>query len=171
MPTVQISMLGRFEVAVDGVPVPEGHWARRHAAALVKVLAMAPGRRLHREQLLDLIWPDDPLDEAVPKLHKAAHFARRAIAVPSSIVLRGDSVVLAPEADVGAGGILAAELFDGVHAGPSGSQQSRSTPLGADRFLRYQHLKGRQPRPDTTRIFLVAVILLAVKTLAYDLPR
>ena len=101
MPTVQISMLGRFEVAVDGVPVPEGHWARRHAAALVKVLAMAPGRRLHREQLFDLIWPDDPLDEAAPKLHKAAHFARRAIAVPSSIVLRGDSVVLAPEADVG----------------------------------------------------------------------
>src|SRR5436305_2438104 len=100
MPTEQISLLGRFEVSVDGVPVADGHWGRRHAAALVKVLAMAAGHRLHREQLLDLIWPDEPLDEAAPKLHKAAHFARRAIAVPSSIVLRGDSVMLAPEADV-----------------------------------------------------------------------
>src|SRR6476659_9887645 len=100
MPTVHIRMLGRFEVDVDGAPVPDNHSSRRHAAAVVKVLAMAPGRRLHREQLLDLIWHDDPIDEAAPKLHKAAHFARRAIAVPRSILLRGDSVVLAPEADV-----------------------------------------------------------------------
>ena len=54
------------------------HWTRRHAAALVKVLALAPGRRLHREQIIDLLWPDDTIDEAAPKLHKAAHFARRA---------------------------------------------------------------------------------------------
>ena len=92
----------------------ESHWARRHAAALVKVLALAPGRRLHREQLLDLVWPDDPLDEAVPKLHKAAHFARRAIAVPSSVVLRGDSVMLCP----------------GRRRRPSTSCGSRSSPAG-----------------------------------------
>src|SRR3954452_16680380 len=36
----------------------------------------------------------------------------------------------APAAGIGALGILAAELFDGMHAGPSGSQQSRDTPLG-----------------------------------------
>jgi hypothetical protein len=45
---------------------------------VVKVLALAPGRRLHREQVIDLIWPGDTIAEAVPKLHKAAHFARRA---------------------------------------------------------------------------------------------
>ncbi len=82
MPTIQITLLGRFAVTVDGVPVAESNWRRRHAAALVKVLAMAPGRRLHREQIIDLVWPDDTIDEAAPKLHKAAHFARRAIDVP-----------------------------------------------------------------------------------------
>jgi DNA-binding SARP family transcriptional activator/tetratricopeptide (TPR) repeat protein len=100
MPTIHITLLGRFEVVVDGVPVADGAWARRHAAAVVKVLAMAPGRRLHREQLLDLVWPDDALDEAAPKLHKAAHFARRAMTVPNSVVLRDDNVMLCPDADV-----------------------------------------------------------------------
>ena len=75
MARITISLLGRFEVAVDGVPVAASNWRRRQAAALVKVLALAPGRRLHREQLVDLVWPDDPIDEAGPKLHKAAHFA------------------------------------------------------------------------------------------------
>jgi DNA-binding SARP family transcriptional activator len=99
MPTVHITLLGRFAMTVDDATVADSHWARRHAAALVKVLAMAPGRRLHREQILDLLWPDDTIEEAAPKLHKAAHFARRAIGVPNSVVLRGDNVVLCPDAD------------------------------------------------------------------------
>lgn len=100
MPMIHVMLLGRFEVTVDGIPVAVSNWTRRHAAALVKVLAMAPGRRLHRAQVIDLLWPDDSIDEAVPKLHKAAHFARRAIDVTNAVVLRGDNVVLCPEADI-----------------------------------------------------------------------
>ena len=100
MPEIHVTLLGRFAVTVDGVPVAEASWKRRHAAAVVKVLALAPGRRLHREQVIDLVWPDDTIDEAVPKLHKAAHFARRAIGVPDSVVLRGDQVVLCPGGSV-----------------------------------------------------------------------
>ena len=100
MPTVHITLLGRFAVSVDGVPVAGTHWTRRQAAALVKVLALAPGRRLHREQVIDLVWPEDTIEEAIPKLHKAAHFARRAIGVPGAVVLRGDAILLAPDLDV-----------------------------------------------------------------------
>ena len=96
MTTVEITMLGRFAVVVDTVPMAESSWTRRQAAALVKVLALAPDRRMHREQLIDLVWPEDTLDEAVPKLHKAAHYARRALAVPDAVVLRGDQVTLLP---------------------------------------------------------------------------
>src|SRR5947209_19335709 len=60
---------------------------------------MAPGRSQHREQVIDLVWPDDTIDEATPKLHKAAHFARRAIDVSNAVVLRGDNVVLCPDCD------------------------------------------------------------------------
>jgi DNA-binding SARP family transcriptional activator len=97
-PVTCVALLGRFEVRVDGALVAPGHWARRHAAALVKLLALAPGHHLHREQLIDLLWPDETLDEAAPKLHKAAHFARRALAVPDAIVLRGEQVALLPDA-------------------------------------------------------------------------
>jgi DNA-binding SARP family transcriptional activator len=100
MPTVHITLLGGFAVTVDDAAVPEKLWTRRHAAALVKVLALAPERRLHREQIIDLVWPDDTIDAAAPKLHKAAHFARRAIDVPNSLVLRGEKVSLLPDADV-----------------------------------------------------------------------
>src|SRR5215470_13940078 len=100
MPEIHVTLLGRFTVTVDGVPVAEAGWKRRQAAALVKVLALAPGRRLHREQVIDLVWPQDTIADAVPKLHKAAHFARRAIGVPDAVVPRGDQVVLCPGGSV-----------------------------------------------------------------------
>src|SRR5690606_6904090 len=92
--------LGEFTVTVGGREVGANQWTRRHASGLVKVLSLAPGRRLHREQLIDMLWPDDTVDEAVPKLHKAAHFARKAIDVPDAIVLRDDHVQLCPDHDV-----------------------------------------------------------------------
>jgi len=97
---VQVTLLGGFVVTVGGVPIADASWKRRHAAAVVKVLALAPGQRLHREQVMDLLWPQDTIAEAVPKLHKAAHFARRAIGVPDAVVLRGDQVVLCPGGSV-----------------------------------------------------------------------
>jgi len=57
MPDIHVTLLGRFAVTVGGAPVAEASWNRRHAAAVVKVLALAPGRRLHREQVIDRVWP------------------------------------------------------------------------------------------------------------------
>src|SRR5437763_13549457 len=91
---IRIRLLGRFEVAVNGAAVADSGWTRRHAATLVKLLALAPGRRLHREQVLDAVWPDDAIEDAVPKLHKAAHYARRATGYADTIVLRNDTVEL-----------------------------------------------------------------------------
>jgi DNA-binding SARP family transcriptional activator/tetratricopeptide (TPR) repeat protein len=96
--TVRIRLLGGFEVAVDGVPVPPEAWARRHAAALVKLLALHPGRRLHREQVIDALWPGLPVDVAGPRLHKAAHYARRALGHDGgALLLRHEMVALATD--------------------------------------------------------------------------
>ena len=80
---------------------------RRHAIGpgatpppLVKVLALEPGRRLHREQIIDRLWPEDTIDAAAPEAAQGRAFARRALAVPNSVVLRGESVVLAPDAEM-----------------------------------------------------------------------
>jgi DNA-binding SARP family transcriptional activator/tetratricopeptide (TPR) repeat protein len=98
---VEIRLLGGFEVLLDGVAVPPSAWPRPQAATLVKVLAVTPGRHLHREQLIDRLWPDLTVSEAAPRLHKLAHYARRALGGDrSAVVLRGETVSLFPDIDV-----------------------------------------------------------------------
>jgi len=94
--TVRVRMLGGFGVTVDDVPVQDEAWARRQAAWLVQLLALSPDRRLHREQVVDALWPDLSLDAAGPRLHKAAHYARRALGAADAVVLRHDAVALWP---------------------------------------------------------------------------
>ena len=97
---VQIELLGGFAVRVDGRTIPATEWRRRQAASLVKLLALAPRRTLHREQVIDALWPDIAIDDAGPRLHKAAHFARRVLGDSGVLVLSGDTVSLFPNATV-----------------------------------------------------------------------
>lgn len=94
--TVRIRLLGAFEVSVDGVTHTEQAWSRRQAASLVKALALAPRGRLHREQLIDRLWPHLHPETAAPRLHKAAHYARRVLG-EGSVVLDRETVSLFPE--------------------------------------------------------------------------
>lgn len=96
---VRIELLGGFTVRADDAVLAVDGWGRRHAATLVKLLALSPGRRLHREQVIDAIWPDLRVDEAAPRLHKAAHYARRAMGDQRSLVVADDMVALWPEAE------------------------------------------------------------------------
>ena len=50
---VNVRLLGEFALDIDGRHVPASAFPRRNAAALVKLLALAPSRRLHREQVMD----------------------------------------------------------------------------------------------------------------------
>ena len=50
-------LLGGFRVSVGARTIEDGGWRLRKAASLVKLLALAPGHRLHREQAMDLLWP------------------------------------------------------------------------------------------------------------------
>lgn len=110
MPSVRIEVLGRFDVTVGGVLTGAGTLGRRQASALLKLLALDPGHAMHRERLLDLLWPDDRLEEALPKLHKAAHFARRACDHVDAVAFRGDLVQLFPGSDV----VVDAEQFESL---------------------------------------------------------
>jgi len=45
----------------------------------VKLLALDPHHQLHRQQLIDLIWPDFDPEAGAANLHKVIHLARRAL--------------------------------------------------------------------------------------------
>src|ERR671916_647456 len=57
-PGLAIRLLGGFDTRVGAQRVPSRIWRQRRAAAIVKLLALEPGHRLHREQLLETLWPE-----------------------------------------------------------------------------------------------------------------
>ena len=77
--TLEIHLLGRFSVAVAGVIVGEHHWSRRKPKLLIKLLALQPHHELHREQLMELLWPELDREAAANNLHKAIHLARHTL--------------------------------------------------------------------------------------------
>src|SRR5215217_8544783 len=77
--TLRVWLLGGFRVSVGTRTVEEGAWRLRKAAALVKLLALAPGHHLHREQAMDLLWPEHGRRAAANNLSQALHAARRAL--------------------------------------------------------------------------------------------
>ncbi|WP_052189695.1 ATP-binding protein [Streptomyces sp. NRRL S-1824] len=103
-PQLSLHLLGGFAaVRDDGVEIPR-RWRRSTAQTLVKLLAVAPELRRHREEVMDLLWPDAPMDAAVRNLRVTLHAARHALEpelaprVPSSyLVAEGDLLYLAPD--------------------------------------------------------------------------
>ena len=99
--SLEICLLGPFRVVVDGRVVTERQWSRRKPALLIKLLALQPHHQLHREQMIELLWPDSDPESAINNLHKAIHLARHALepglksAADSHFVLtRGQQIVL-----------------------------------------------------------------------------
>ena len=117
---VEVRLLGGFTVLVDGVPTPASRWTRRPASALVKLLALAPRGRLHRDRVVDALWPDLALDVALPRLHKAAHFARGALGDRAAVAFRGEVVALFPDATLEVDAVAFETAADAVLAVVSG---------------------------------------------------
>src|SRR3954452_15143702 len=102
---VQIRLFGAFAVRVGGREVPESAWRLRKAKSLVKLLALAPDHRVHRERAIDWLWPDRAAESAANNFHQALYVARRALeaagAEPAGVLpLRDDMLLLYPEGRV-----------------------------------------------------------------------
>lgn len=98
-PGLRLRLLGGFQAIARGQPVPAAAWGRPKAASLVKLLALAPGRRLTRDQVLDLLWPDLEPQAAANNLHQALHHARHALKpadLPVQVVQLRNGVVAIP---------------------------------------------------------------------------
>ncbi len=100
---VRIRLLGGFQVTVGTRIIEKDVWRLRKAAALVKLLALAPGHRLHREQAMALLWPDLGKKTASNNLRGAIHAARRALNPERGalyLASQDESLMLCPEGEL-----------------------------------------------------------------------
>jgi predicted ATPase/DNA-binding SARP family transcriptional activator/DNA-binding CsgD family transcriptional regulator len=72
-------MLGDFRVSVGSRTIPREAWRLRKAAALLKLLGLAPGHRMHRDEAMEALWPDADGKAASNSLRVALHAARKAL--------------------------------------------------------------------------------------------
>jgi DNA-binding SARP family transcriptional activator len=74
---LRVELLGGFRVERIGAARPVV-WQRRTAKTLTKLLAAHPRHSLHREEILELLWPGVPAKSALNRFGQALHAARRA---------------------------------------------------------------------------------------------
>lgn len=100
---MRVELLGGFRVSVGSRTVGEEEWRLRNAGNLVKLLALARPHRLHREQVMDRLWPDLDSESASNNLHRTLHFARRVLepapetANSHYLAFQGELLVLCPD--------------------------------------------------------------------------
>ena len=96
---MRIWLLGGFRVAIGARPVKKDAWRLLKAAALIKKLALASGHRLHREQVMEVLWPELGRKAASNNLRNALHAARTSLDSATGsryLASEDDSLVLCP---------------------------------------------------------------------------
>ena len=99
---VGVWLLGGFRVSVGSRPIDEDTSRVRKAANLVKLLTLTPGHRLHREEVMQLLWPEMGAKAAANNLRQVVHAARRVFQLGPGharnyLSLRSERIVLCPE--------------------------------------------------------------------------
>ena len=81
---LRIHLLGDFLVCIGGKVIDSSYWRLRKAKNLIKILALAHNHRLHREKLMDMLWPEHDLKAATDSLHQTVHAIRSVLKLYSS---------------------------------------------------------------------------------------
>jgi predicted ATPase/DNA-binding SARP family transcriptional activator len=122
---LRIYMLGNFHVERDGTAIPAADWARRKTKSLLKLLALQPGHRLHREQITEMLWPDlDPIsarDNFYRNLSFLRHILEPGLERPANshfLSLEAEVLKLGPPGEVW----IDVDAFEGLIA------QARTSP-------------------------------------------
>src|SRR5512135_186775 len=97
---LELRLLGDFRAEIDGQPIAPSVWRQGRAASLVKLLALAPTKRLPREEVIEALWPGISPEAGGTNVRKAVHFARRALGGEAVIGGRAGSIELWPNGAV-----------------------------------------------------------------------
>ncbi len=82
-PAVRVRMLGQFSLErfnrQEWEAASDSAWQQHRARALLACLLSCPGRKLGREQVMDLLWPEADFETAASRLDRAVHSLRQAL--------------------------------------------------------------------------------------------
>src|SRR5437764_3879399 len=95
-----LRLLGDYRVEIDGRGVPRDAWRQGRAAALIKLLALAPRHRLSRDEVIEALWPEASPEAGGVSVRKAVHFARRALGGEAALAVNAGTIELWPAGDV-----------------------------------------------------------------------
>jgi DNA-binding SARP family transcriptional activator len=102
-PPLRISTLGHFSLVVGGKGLGTDTWKRRPALTVLKCLVAHAGHAVHRERLIEYIWPDTDSKRGWYSLKVAVSFLRQqlqaggvqkdpVVTLDQSYMLRSESV-------------------------------------------------------------------------------
>lgn len=94
---VLVKTFGRFEVWLDGLPVPPTQWQSRKARDLLRVLVAKRGRPVPRDELSEMLWPGE--NASAHRLSVLLSIVRRVL--DPERTLAQDHYVVADQASIG----------------------------------------------------------------------
>ncbi|MEX0833105.1 MAG: BTAD domain-containing putative transcriptional regulator [Actinomycetota bacterium] len=153
----RVELLGGLRVTVNDRAIAPAAWTRRHPRALLALLALTAGHRLHREQLADALWPDLDPDSAAANLRKALHHARRNLSEDPELAAtliggEGEALSLHRDAWVDVGAFEAAAAKARRAANPAAYEEALSLYGGdllpEDRYEEWAVSRGEELRSD-----------------------
>src|SRR5215203_5018106 len=102
---VRVKLLNSFLVSIGPRIIAEDEWRLSKSAALVKLLALSPGHRLHREQVIDVLWPRLKPRAAYNNMRQALYSARQTFGPDPNyatryLSLRKEQLALCPEVEL-----------------------------------------------------------------------
>jgi predicted ATPase/DNA-binding SARP family transcriptional activator len=79
---IGVKLFGVFEVTLGAVPqvIAAKHWRARRARWLLQLIALQKGAQLHRDLVLEALWPDSDSEAAANRLHHTLHVLRKIFA-------------------------------------------------------------------------------------------
>ena len=149
-------------MSVGSRGIEASSWRVKKAAPLVKLLALAPGHRLHREQVTNALWPHLGTKSASNNLYRVLHSTRALLeAAPADAPFRhpapqGDTLALCPD------GLLWAdvEAFEEPAAYRAAVELYAGNLLPEDRYEEWA-----QDRRQALRKTLLLVLLVELGSL------
>lgn len=172
---IEIRTMGRFDVSVDGEPVPTNDWGSKRARTLLKRLVAARGWPVTRDELFELLWPDDASDRLGARLSVQLSAVRRilrggVIADRSSIRLDTSSL----EIDIDTWFALdddaaIVEAYTGEFL-PDDRYDDWSAPLRDEMRDRFAAAARRLIEADNDAATVVPLLRRAIEVDPYDEP-